>query len=42
MADAITAVSAGGETPAEARAAALETIQTGIDALHEAAMAEGS
>jgi maltose-binding protein MalE len=42
MADAITAVSAGGETPADARAAALETIQTGIDALHEAAMAEGS
>ncbi|MEP7291132.1 MAG: extracellular solute-binding protein, partial [Chloroflexota bacterium] len=39
MGDAITAVSAGGETPADARAAAFESIQAGIDTLHEAAMA---
>ena len=37
MADAITAVSAGGETPADATAAAYEIIQKGIDELHAAA-----
>jgi len=37
MADAITAVSAGGETPADATAAAYETIQKGIDEMHAAA-----
>ncbi len=34
MADAITAVSAGGETPDEARQAAYDTIQAGIDGIH--------
>lgn len=37
MADAITAVSAGGETPDAARQAAYETIQAAIDGMHEAA-----
>jgi arabinogalactan oligomer / maltooligosaccharide transport system substrate-binding protein len=37
MADAITAVSAGGETPADAAAAAYELIQTPIDEMHAAA-----
>lgn len=37
MADAITAVSAGGETPADATAAAYAIIQKGIDDLHAAA-----
>ncbi len=37
MADAITAVSAGGETPADATAAAYELIQTPIDEMHAAA-----
>ncbi len=34
MADAIAAVSAGGETPAEARAAAYDLIQSQIDGMH--------
>jgi arabinogalactan oligomer/maltooligosaccharide transport system substrate-binding protein len=34
MGDAITAVSAGGETPAEARMAAYDLIQTSIDGMH--------
>lgn len=37
MGDAITAVSAGGETPAAARAAAYDLVQAGIDATHAAA-----
>jgi arabinogalactan oligomer/maltooligosaccharide transport system substrate-binding protein len=37
MADAITAVSAGGETPAGAATAAYDIIQTGIDDMHAAA-----
>ncbi len=39
MADAITAVSAGGETPDAARQAAYDTIQAGIDNIHSEAMA---
>lgn len=35
MGDAIAAVAGGGETPAEARAAAYELIQASIDAIHE-------
>jgi len=34
MGEAITAVSSGGQTPAEARAAAYDLIQTGIDSMH--------
>ncbi len=34
MGEAITAVSSGGQTPAEARVAAYDLIQTGIDAMH--------
>jgi len=37
MGDAITAVSAGGETPADARAAAYDQIQASIDDMHAAA-----
>ena len=37
MGDAITAVSAGGETPADARAAAYDLIQSAIDGMHEPA-----
>jgi maltose-binding protein MalE len=35
MGDAITAVGAGGETPADARMAAYDLIQTAIDGMHE-------
>ncbi len=38
MGDAITAVSAGGETAADARVAAYDLIQASIDDMHEAAM----
>lgn len=34
MGEAITAVSSGGQTPAEARATAYDLIQTGIDSMH--------